>query len=656
MKVVIVGGVAGGASTAARLRRLDEQAEIVVLERGEQVSYANCGLPYHIGGVIKKRDALFVQTPGKLRLILKIDVRIRSEAIAIDQARKTIRIRDEKTGEEYDESWDKLVLCPGSRPADLGVPGEDLPGVYHLHTVEDMDAIKKSIDTGAKRAIVVGGGFIGVELAENLRECNLHVDLIEKSDHVLPFLDLEMGNELDGHITRNGVRLHLSSSVKSFAQEGRQIVCELDNGTRVNTDFVVYMIGVRPDTALARSAGLEIGASGGIKVDAQMRTSHPDIYAAGDAVEVIDLVTGQPRLLPMAGPANRQGRTIADHLCGREVRFGPVQGTSIVKVFDMTAGATGASERQLCRAGMDYEKIYIHPPGHASYYPGTSAMHLKLLFSGSDGKILGAQLIGFDGVDKRLDVLAVAIRQGLTVYDLEELELAYAPPFGSAKDPVNMAGFVAANLLRGDAPHWYAEDFVGLDDNALVVDVRSETEYENWHLPNAINIPHTCIRDELEDIPTDRKIFLYCRTGFRSYLALRILRQQGYRDVATLSGGAITFSAFSNEIQTGKRLLPEVSYGEERVVELIRHSGREIELDVTRVGYTSPLDLIQQNLDHLEVGDDLMISLSDTAVLSYLPSWCNTYGHVLLDVERSDLCSRLRIRKGGSIFESGGRK
>lgn len=648
MKVVIIGGVAGGASTAARLRRLDESAEIIILEKGDEVSYANCGLPYHIGGVIPRRDALLVQTPEKLHAALNIDVRVRSEVIAIDAAAKTVIVR-RHNGETYTETWDKLVLCPGGVPIRPATPGDSHPKIFTLQNVADMDRIKRQVDADARRAVIIGGGFIGIEVAESLRGRGMHVDLVEKQGQILPFLDLEMAHELEAHMLRHGVRIHLNNSVHEFHGDGDSIACELAHGERLRADFVVSAIGVRPSTALAQSAGIALGPRGGIRVDEHMRTSHPDIYAAGDAVEVRDLVTGQAALVPLAGPANRQGRVVADNIAGRPSRFAPVQGTSIIKVFDMTAGCTGASERRLQQDSIAHRKIYVHPSGHAGYYPGTAAMHLKLLFAPVDGKLLGAQVVGFDGVDKRIDVLAVALRAGLTVYDLEELELAYAPPYGSAKDPVNMAGFVAANLLRGDAPHWYAEQYPEQTADSLLLDVRSVSEYARWHIPGALNIPHTQLRASLDTLPRDKPLLVYCRTGFRSYLALRILKQAGFASVATLSGGTLTFSALHEKQSLGYRLNPEEAHGNEALVELVEASGRVFDLDARGLHCPGPIEALQGKLADIGVGDEVVISASDPVFLSHLPCWCSSYGHWLLDTREIDAGVQARIRKGAAM-------
>ena len=540
MKVVIIGGVAAGASTAARLRRLDENAEIVILERGQHVSFANCGLPYHIGLAIKERDDLLLQTPESLKASLNLDVRVGHEVIAIDRAAKTVAIRKAADGSTCSERYDQLVLCPGAMPIRPNLPGIDHPRLFTLRNIADMDRIKSVVDQGARSAIVIGGGYIGIEMAENLRLRGLTVDLVEMMDQILPVMDREVTGELEAHVQQNGVRLHLATAASAFRDDGGQIAAELKNGETLLADVVLLSVGVRPDTALARSAGLAIGPRGGIAVDEHMRTSDPDIYAAGDAVEVTDFVTSEATVIPLAGPANRQGRIVADNLVGRATTYKGTQGTAIVKVFDMTAGCTGATEKALRRQNVPYQKVYIHPSGHAGYYPGTAQMHVKVLFAPRSGKLLGAQVVGHDGVDKRVDVFATALRAGMTVFDLEELELSYAPPYGSAKDPVNMAGFVASNVLRGDVRFWYAEDFPSRTAGGTILDVRSPAEYEAWHIAGALSIPLGKLRSRLGDVPAERPVFVYCKVGFRSYLACRILAQNG-RDAATLAGGALTF-------------------------------------------------------------------------------------------------------------------
>ena len=549
MKVLIIGGVAAGMSAAARLRRLDEAAEIVVLERGEHVSFANCGLPYHIGGVIQERDSLLLQTPSTLKASLNLDVRTRHEARGIDRAGHRVRVADLATGREYDEPYDKLVLCPGAAPLRPPLPGVDHPRLFTLRNLADMDRILEVVAATAApgkstpaAAVVIGGGYIGLEMAENLRHRGLAVELVEMLDQVLPPLDPEMARDLETGLRRHGIGVHLGAAVAAFHDQAGRIAVEIKGGRVFEADLAILAAGVKPDSALAAACGLDCGPRGGIRVDARLRTADPDIYAAGDAIEVVDAVTGQPAVIPLAGPANRQGRIVADNLAGRDTVYPGTQGTAIVKLFDLTAGGTGASEKTLQRLGRPYRKVYLHPSGHAGYYPGTAPMHLKLLFAPDTGKILGAQITGYDGVDKRLDVFATAIRAGLTVEDLQQLELAYAPPYGAAKDPVNMAGFVAANLRRGDVAFWYAEELPALPAGHLLLDVRSPQEFELGHLPGAVNFPLGRLREQLDTLAKDRPLRVYCKVGLRSYLAYRLLRQRGFGDVQTLAGGLLTFN------------------------------------------------------------------------------------------------------------------
>jgi NADPH-dependent 2,4-dienoyl-CoA reductase/sulfur reductase-like enzyme/rhodanese-related sulfurtransferase len=568
MKVVVVGGVAAGMSAAARSRRLSESAEIVVIERTQHVSFANCGLPYHIGGEIEHREALLLQTPQTLAETLNLDVRIGHEVTSIDRVRRTVDVTELQTNRQYSESYDRLVLCPGAHPIRPPLPGIGHPRIHTLRNIEDMDAIIRDLQTEARRAVVIGGGYIGVEMAENLRHGGLEVDLVEMLNQIMPPLDAEMARDLQYHLEYHGVRLHLGTAAAAFADANGRVAVTLANGTILHADIVIMAVGVRPDSRLAQAAGLEIGARGGITVDARMRTSDPNIYAAGDAIEVVDTVSGEMAVVPLAGPGNRQGRIAADDIFGRDSRYGGTQGTAIVKVFEMTGGGTGASEKTLKRRGTPYRKVYLHPSGHASYYPGTAPMHMKVMFAPDDGKLLGAQVVGFDGVDKRIDVLATALRAGMTISDLEELELAYAPPYGAAKDPVNMAGFIGSNLLRGDIDLWYAEDYPQVTQGGTIVDVRSPIEYRTWHIPEAVNIPLGQLRKRLPEIPADKPVFVYCRVGFRSYLAHRVLAQSGYAKVMTLAGGSKTFCSFHRTpLCTGRPGVPFVPHAEEKLAE-----------------------------------------------------------------------------------------
>jgi NADPH-dependent 2,4-dienoyl-CoA reductase/sulfur reductase-like enzyme/rhodanese-related sulfurtransferase len=547
-RIVIVGGVAGGASAAARARRLSESAEIILFERGDYVSFANCGLPYHISGAIPDRRRLMVQTPESLNRRFRIDVRINSEVTAIDRARKSVTVHNLSTGTEYQEHYDTLILSPGAEPVRPNIPGADDSRVLTLRTIPDMDAVMQAAqETPEGTALVIGAGYIGLESAEALRERGLGVILVELQPQVMATADPEMTAGLAWQLRRHGVDLRLNTSVNGFERVDGQLRALLSTGETADIDFVVMSVGVRPETSLARAAGLEIGGSGGIAVDDRMRTSDPDIYAVGDAVEVKDFVTGDDMLVPLAGPANRQGRIAADNALGRDSAYRATQGTAICKVFETTIGMTGLNEKALARRGMAYEKVYVHPASHATYYPGAAPISMKLLFSSDDGRVLGAQAVGNDGVDKRIDVLATAIRAGMTVYDLEHLELAYAPPYGSAKDPVNYAGFVAVNVLRGDVKLCHFEDVATPREDRFILDVRTMGETRRGTVPGAYVIPVDELRDRLDELPRDKELLVICQVGMRGYIACRILSQNDFR-CRNLSGGFTTYTAFGGEV------------------------------------------------------------------------------------------------------------
>lgn len=548
MRIVIIGAVAGGASAAARARRLSEEAEITLIERGEAPSFANCGLPYYIGGVIEQRDKLLVAPAQRLMERYRLDVRTRTEALAIDRANHTVRLRYLENGDEYDLPYDKLILSPGAAPIRPAIPGVDLPQVYTLRELRDADRLHAAAKD-AKRAVVIGGGFIGLEMAENLVHRGIATIIVELADQILPPWDAEMASPIAAHLREKGVTLKLSNAAEAIEPADDCVVVRLRSGESLDADMVVLSVGVRPENHLAVNCGLAVAARGGIQVNDQMQTSDPDIYAVGDAIETRNLVDGSPAQLPLAGPANRQGRIAADHIFGRSTRFAGIQGTAIVGAFEMAAAMTGLSEKVLRKAGTPFEKIYIHPANHAGYYPGAKQMSIKLLFEPDGGRLLGAQAIGRDGVDKRMDVLAVAIKAGMTVFDLEELELAYAPQFGSAKDPVNMAGFVAAGVVRGDHPVAHCEDLslrtaeaVPRQDalGELVLDVRMASEFAAENIPGAVNIPVDVLRDRLGELDRARPIIAYCQVGMRGYLATRILMQNGF-NVRNLSGGYTTY-------------------------------------------------------------------------------------------------------------------
>ena len=557
MKVIIVGGVAGGASCAARLRRLDEKAEILMVERGPYISYANCGLPYHVGGTIEQESSLLVATEAMFRGVFAVDCRTRCEVVGISPRQKTVELKNHATGEVTTEEYDKLVLSPGAAPIRPPLPGIDLPGIFSVRTVPDARSIRAWLDRGAadqprtnsspgvqivskpKRAVVVGGGFIGLEMVENLVRRGLEVTLVEKLNQIMPPLDPEMARLVERYLVKHGVRLELNDGVAGFKPTADGTLEVLTSSGKAHpADIAILAIGVRPETALAKMAGIALGQRGGIRVDDQMRTSDPDIFAVGDAVEVRDFVTGQWTLIPLAGPANRQGRIAADVIAGRNSHYRGTQGTSICQIFEAAIAQTGASEKVLAQLGhTDFEKIYLYPNSHAGYYPGAKMLAIKILYRKSDGHLLGAQTFGEDGVPKRIDAFAMAIQMGGTVYDLEEAELCYAPQFGSAKDPVNFAGMVAANNLRGDMPlcHWSSVD------SAFLLDVRNPPELAVETVPGAVNIPLPKLRARLGELPRHQEILVFCRSAVRAYYATRILLQNGFR-ARNVSGGMLARS------------------------------------------------------------------------------------------------------------------
>lgn len=539
MKVVIVGGVAGGASAAARARRLDEFAEIILLEKGTDPSFANCGLPYYVGGEIASRAKLLVAPVALLRERYRLDVRTRSEAISIDREAKSIQVKDLNTGEISTENYDKLILATGAVPFRPEIPGQDKALILELRDLADADKMYAQVTQGAQFATIIGAGFIGIEVAENLVKRGLKVTLVELADQILPPWDAELVRPLEKHLREQGIDLKLGDSVESFAEHSeRRMQIRLKSGAEILSDFAVVCIGVRPANQLALDAGLTCGPRGGIVTNPHMQTNDPDIYAVGDVAQVNDVVSQEPTQIPLAGPANRQGRIAADHIFGRDSTYRGTQGTAVVGLFGMTAAMTGWSEKLLIRTGRKYEKIYVHPLDHASYYPGATQMTLKLLFDPDNGRILGAQAVGVAGVDKRIDVISMAIQAGFSVYDLEESELCYAPQYGSAKDAVNMAGFVASGVLRGDHPVIHIEDIPATiqSEQDVLVDVRSESEFSSGHIPSAINLPLENLRDRLAELPRDRRIVAYCFVGQRGYMATCLLRQHGFA-VVNLSGG-----------------------------------------------------------------------------------------------------------------------
>lgn len=532
MKVLIVGGVAGGAGTAARLRRNDETAEIIMFEKGQYISFANCGLPYYIGGVITEKQKLQLQTPESFHARFNVDVRVNNEVTAVDTAEKKLTVKNTQTGEEYAESYDVLVLSPGASPVRPPIKGMEKAKVFTLRNIPDTYAIKDYVDSAKPRtAAVIGGGFIGVEMAENLHEAGVEVSIIEAQSHIMANLDEDMTHDLHNHIRSKGVRLCLNAMAAEFTESS----VILANGASIPADMIILSVGVAPETRFLAGSGIELGRRGEILVDETLRTNIPDVYAVGDAISVRDIVTGQPAMIPLASPANRQARLVADIIAGKNRVYTGAQGTSIAKIFDMSAASTGASEKALKNAGIPYRKSYTFSASHAGYYPGGTSMQVKLLYT-PEGKVLGGQITGYDGVDKRIDQIATAVRHSFSVYDLQELELAYAPPFSSAKDPVNMAGYAASNVVEGSFKPFYVEDLDTLPADAQLVDVRTPGEYAGGTIGRAVNIPLDELRARIGELDASKKVYIFCQVGLRGYLAQRIAEQHGL-DTLNLSGG-----------------------------------------------------------------------------------------------------------------------
>lgn len=634
MKVLIVGGVAGGASAAARLRRMNEDAHIILFEKGEHISFANCGLPYYIGDVIKEKEKLVVQTPEAMQQRFRIDVRVRNEVKRINVEKKEVEVLDIASGKIYTESYDKLILSPGAEPVKPKLQGIESPRIFTLRNIPDTYKVRDFVDERKpQRAIIVGAGFIGLEVAENLHARGVKVTVVELADHVIGPLDPDMAAIVHQHLKDKHVELYLNDGVKNFTDVSDHIRVELSSGKLLDADMVIMGIGVKPESRLAKEAGLAVGQTGGILVDAHMRTSNSDIYAVGDAVEVKDFVSGNAALIPLAGPANKQGRIAANHICGIEDGFKGTQGTSIVKIFDLTVALTGNNERQLQKNGMAYEKSYTHSGSHASYYPGAIPLSIKLLFSKENGKILGAQVVGYVGVDKRTDVLATAIRAGMTVYDLEELELSYAPPFSSAKDPVNMAGYTAANILNGHSKifHWHDVDQIDRS-HAVLLDVRTAAEFTLGTIPGAINIPLDALRERMEEIPRDKDVFIFCQVGLRGYLAYRILVQNGYTRISNLSGGYKTYNAIARK-QSNEEVhtySPKEEIMQEKECCCDKKENNHVTLDACGLQCPGPIMKVFQAMKDAAPGQVLTVRATDPGFPEDIKAWCAKTGNRLL--------------------------
>jgi CoA-disulfide reductase len=643
-KVLIVGGVAGGATAAARLRRISEDVEIVLVERGENISFANCGLPYYIGETIKDRSKLLVQTVNGMSERFNLDIRNLSEVLSIKPENKTAAIKNLQTGEIYEESYDKLLLSPGARPIVPPIPGlNESQSLFTLRNIPDTDKIKNYVDTkNPKKAVVIGGGFIGIEMAENLVERGIEVTIIEMANQIMAPIDFEMASILHAHLKDKGVNLVLENGVKSFIDQGKKVI--LSDGAEIETDMTILSIGVRPENELAKTAGLELGERGGIIVNEFLQTSNKDIYAVGDAVEVVDYISGTKAMIPLAGPANRQGRIAANNMMGKQEKYQGTLGTSIAKVFNLTVASTGNNEKTLKRLGVSYEVVHIHPSSHAGYYPGAAPISLKLIFDKKTGKIYGAQAVGADGADKRIDVIVTAIKGGLTVEDLTNLELSYAPPYSSAKDPVNMAGYVATNIMDGELDHvqWHEIDQI-IAEGGLLIDVRESVEREFGFIEGSINISLNELRTRLEELPKAQTIYVSCQVGLRGYLASRILKNNGF-NVKNVDGGWKTYSSvFGTNIN--KNVETNTNDLGETIVE--RTEGIEANSVVDVSGLTCPMPIIKlkKGIDSLESGQVIELHVTDRGALNDLPAWSKNAGHSILKTEEDEQVIKFWIKK-----------
>ena len=641
MKVLIVGGVAGGASTAARLRRLDEQAQIIMFERGNHISFANCGIPYYCGDVIQEREKLELMTPQKIKGLLNIDARVRSEVIKIDRDKKTLIILDKNTNTQYEETYDKLVLSPGAAPIKPPIEGINDERILTVRNLDDADKIKKLVtEKQIENVAVIGAGYIGLEMAENFTHIGINVSIIELSNQVLAPVDYEIAAHLHNHLRDNGVELYLGDGVKSFTS-AEKLGINLNSEKQLEVDFAILAIGVKPESKLAVEAGLELGKTGGILVNEHLQTSDLDIFALGDVIEVKDLISQMPSLIPLAGPANRQGRIVADNICGLNSKYTATQGTAILKLFDMAVGMTGNNERGLIRNNIPYLKTYVHGASHAEYYPEAFPLTIKLLFSPTDGKILGAQAIGMEGIDKRIDVIATAMRFGKTVNDLVGLELSYAPPFGSAKDPVNISGMVAENILADNLKVVYWDEIEELSKGSFVLDVRTPTERAIGKLEGSYNIPIEELRARINEVPKDKKVIVYCAKGLKSYFASRILMQNGYENVFSLSGGYLLYKQVlwdkTNRPQKAivcKNEKPDIS--------------KSIKIDACGMQCPGPIMKLADTIKDLQNGEIVEIKTTDSGFKMDIVSWCNSTGNECLCVETENKIIKAYIKKGAS--------
>ena len=658
MKIIIIGGVAGGATTAARIRRVDETAEIILLEKGKHISYANCGLPYYIGGVIEEREKLFVQTPEAFSTRFRVDVRTENEVIFIDRKKKTVTVR-QSSEDTYEESYDKLLISTGASPVRPPLPGIDFPGIFTLRNVTDTDRIKEYINSHSPRkAVVVGAGFIGLEMAENLHAQGAKVSIVEMGNQVMVPIDFSMASLVHQHLMDKGVNLYLEQAVASFEREGKGLKVTFKNGQSISADIVILSIGVRPETSLARAAELTIGPVGGIAVNDYLQTSDEAIYAIGDAIEYRHPITGKPWLNYLAGPANRQGRIVADNILGAKIPYEGSIGTSIAKVFDMTVASTGLPGKRLRLEGIDYMSSTIHPASHAGYYPDAMPMSIKITFDKQTGRLYGGQIVGYDGVDKRIDGLALVIKHQGTVYDLMKVEQAYAPPFSSAKDPVAIAGYVAEDMITGKTNPVYWRELRDIEmENKFLLDVRTQDEFALGSLPGAVNIPLDELRDRMSELPKDRMIYTFCAVGLRGYLAYRILTQHGFDKVRNLSGGLKTYRAATapivihqkNEDQTDESPSPQektLSSEPSAAPAIPVAAAKTIRVDACGLQCPGPILKMKKTMDGLASGERVEITATDPGFPRDAAAWCSSTGNQLISKEASGGKSVVIIEKG----------
>lgn len=652
MKHIIVGGVAGGATAAARIRRIDESSDIILIEKGKYISYANCGLPYYIGGVISDRSKLFVQTPESFGKRFNIDVRVKNEVISVDTEKKSIEVR-RSDGSLYNEKYDKLLLSPGSVPVRPPLPGIDGEGIFTLRNVTDTDAIKAYMDSREiKSAVVVGGGFIGLEMAENLYHAGADVSIIEMGNQVMAPVDFSTASFIHSHLKSKGVHLHLQKGVRKFEKKGDKITVFFGDGEEIETDIVLLSIGVRPATALAKVSGIKIGEAGGIWVDEYLETSAKDIYAVGDAIEFPHPVTGKPWLNYLANPANRQGRIVADNMVlGNKESYEGAIGTSIAKVFDMTVASTGLPAKKLAQTDIKFKSSVTHSSDHAGYYPGAIPLTIKITFSPEDGKLYGAQCVGYSGVDKRIDQLSLVIKKGGTIYDLIKLEHAYAPPFSSAKDPVAIAGYVAGNIINGSLKGITWREMQTIDKNdVFIIDVRTSDEYNFKHIAGSVNIPLEELRAHISEIPDNKPIIIYCQIGLRGYLAQRILAGNGFKNVKNLLGGYKTYSTAMEPVDENCNINKKEQTSEITMMDMdtqrIEIKTKTIKVDACGLSCPGPILQVKQNMDKMETGERLEVTSTDAGFARDAASWCKSTGNIIISKSEDKGCYTVVFEKG----------